>query len=151
VTDDAVTPAVGGVLEREQAAQLSTAATYQRLAERMAAIRRDLLTFLEQARADGRSVACFGAAAKGNTLLNYCGIDTSLITYAVDSSPHKQGLLLPGSRIPVRAPEALAETCPDYVLVLPWNLLDEVTTQMAGIRQWGGRFVVAVPELRVLG
>jgi len=150
VAESSVAPSVDGVLERERVAHLDTPDPYHRLAGRIATIRRDLLAFLHEARDGGQSVACFGAAAKGNTLLNYCGVDTSLITYAVDSSPHKQGLLLPGSRIPVRSPEALLESHPDYLLVLPWNLLDEITAQMAGIRQWGGRFVVAVPELRVL-
>src|SRR5262249_13394445 len=102
------------------------------------------------ARRAGTSVVAFGAAAKGNTLLNYAGVGADWIDYCVDSSPHKQGLALPGSRIPVLAPARVAETKPDYLLILPWNLREEVMAQMAHIREWGGRFVVPVPALEVI-
>jgi hypothetical protein len=95
-------------------------------------------------------VAGYGAPAKGNTLLNYCGVGTELLPYTVDLSPHKQGRYLPGVQIPIHAPQRIFETRPDYVLVLPWNLKDEIATQMAGIRDWGGRFVVAIPTLTIL-
>jgi SAM-dependent methyltransferase len=143
-------PAVEAMLARETRAGLSKPETFQELAGRIASIRLGLLGFLTEARAAGKTVVCFGAAAKGNTLLNYCGVGATLVEYAVDSSPHKQGRFLPGSRIPVFAPERIAETRPDYVLILPWNLADEISAQMASIRDWGGRFVVAVPDLRVL-
>ena len=120
------------------------------LAARVLTIKLALLEFLVTAKKAGKSVVCFGAAAKGNTLLNYCGVHADLVDYAVDSSPHKQGLYLPGSRIPIDSPDRIMETRPDYVLILPWNLCKEITTQMAAIREWGGQFVVAVPELRVL-
>jgi hypothetical protein len=94
-------------------------------------------------------VVGYGAPAKGNTLLNYCGIRSDLLPYTVDRSPHKQGLFLPGTRIPVHAPERIAETRPDYVLILPWNLREEIMSQLAFIRDWGGRFVTPVPEVRV--
>ena len=97
----------------------------------------------------GRSVVCYGAAAKGNTLLNYCGVRTDLVDYAVDRSPHKQGLFLPGSHIPIHAPEKVMETKPDYLLILPWNLRDEIMEQMSAIRAWGGRFVVPIPNVQV--
>src|SRR5690606_19898700 len=98
----------------------------------------------------GKSIAGYGAPAKGNTLLNYCGVRTDLIDYTVDRSPHKQGKFLPGSRIPVHAPERLRETRPDLVLILPWNLKEEVMSQLAFVRGWGGRFVVPIPEVEVL-
>ena len=92
----------------------------------------------------------YGAAAKGNTLLNYCGIGTDLLDYTVDRNPMKQGRFLPGVRIPVRAPEAIAAERPDYVLVLPWNIRDEVMGQLSFIREWGGRFVLPIPSLQIL-
>ena len=148
---DAVPSAqVAALREREARAGLGNPATYHALGARVLAIKLALLEFLVSAKKAGKSVVCFGAAAKGNTLLNYCGVHADLVDYAVDSSPHKQGLYLPGSRIPIDSPDRIAETKPDYVLILPWNLCKEITTQMAGIREWGGQFVVAVPELRVL-
>jgi hypothetical protein len=113
-------------------------------------VKRDLLRFLLDARDQGKTVAGYGAPAKGNTLLNYCGVRTDLLDYTVDLSPHKQGRYLPGVRIPIHAPERLRETRPDYVLILPWNLKDEIVKQMADVRSWGGRFVVAIPEVQVL-
>ena len=92
----------------------------------------------------------YGAPAKGNTLLNFCGVGPDLMAFTVDRSPHKQGMLLPGSRIPVRPPEAILAEKPDYVLILPWNLCDEIMAQMAAVRIWGGQFVVPIPTTRVL-
>ena len=116
----------------------------------MRVVKRDLLRFLLDASEAGKQVVGYGAPAKGNTLLNYCGVGPDLLAYTVDRSPHKQGRYLPGTRIPIFAPERIAETRPDYVLILPWNLRDEMTRQMAHVRDWGGRFVVAVPRLEVL-
>jgi SAM-dependent methyltransferase len=113
-------------------------------------VKRDLLSFLIGERRGGKTVAGYGAAAKGNTLLNYCGIRTDLVDYVVDRSPHKQGRLLPGTRIPVHAPEHVLETKPDYLLILPWNLRDEIIEQMKAVRDWGGKFVVPIPEVIVL-
>jgi hypothetical protein len=98
---------------------------------------------------EGKSVAGYGAPGKGNTLLNYCGIRTDFLDYTVDRNPYKHGKYLPGTHIPVLPPERIAETRPEYVLILPWNLKDEVMEQMAFIREWGGRFVVPIPEVRV--
>ncbi len=106
--------------------------------------------FLIQAKEEGKSVVGYGAPAKGNTLLNYCGVRTDLLDYTVDLSPHKQGRYLPGTRIPIFSPDRIRETRPDYVLILPWNLKEEITAQMSDVRSWGGRFVVAIPEVRVL-
>ena len=103
-----------------------------------------------QAKADGKRVVGYGAAAKGNTLLNYAGVKADLLSWVADANPHKQGKFLPGSRIPIVAPAQIDIEKPDYVLVLPWNLLHEVSQQLAQVRQWDGRFVIAVPELKVL-
>jgi hypothetical protein len=114
------------------------------------ATKRSLLRFLIEAREAGKRVVGYGAPAKGNTLLNYCGVRTDLLEYTVDRSPHKQGQFLPGTHIPVYAPDKIRETRPDYVLILPWNLKDEIADQMADVRAWGGKFVVPIPEVRVL-
>ena len=94
-------------------------------------------------------MAAYGAPAKGNTLLNYCGISTDFIDYTVDRNPHKQGLYLPGSRIPIYNTEKIFETKPDYLLILPWNLSEEIINQMSGIKEWGGRFLVLIPEIKI--
>lgn len=142
--------AVDAMLAREEAAGLRTLTRYDAFAREVARIKLELLAFLVAARQQGRTVVCYGAAAKGNTLLNACGVRADLIDAAVDRSPHKQGLYLPGSRIPIRHPDAVREIKPDYLLLLPWNLRDEIVQQMAHIREWGGRFVVPVPSLQVL-
>jgi hypothetical protein len=98
----------------------------------------------------GKSIAGYGAPAKGNTLLNYCGIRTDIIDYTVDRNPHKQGYFLPGSHIPIKAPEEIGRTRPDVLFILPWNLKDEIMQQMSCIREWGGKFLVASPEPRLL-
>jgi hypothetical protein len=123
---------------------------YQGFGERVAETKRSLLCFLIEARRAGRRIAGYGAPGKGNTLLNFCGIRRDLVDYTVDRSPHKQGNFLPGSRIPILAPERIFETRPDYVLILPWNLEAEIRRQLAGIAAWGGRFVVPIPEVRVI-
>lgn len=143
-------PAVQRVLEAELNAGVKTAQFYASLAPAAERIKHELLRFLLQAKADGKRVVGYGAAAKGNTLLNYAGIKSDLLAWVADASPHKQGKFLPGSRIPVVEPERIALEKPDYVLVLPWNLIDEIIGQFAGVNSWGGRFVVAIPELKVL-
>jgi SAM-dependent methyltransferase len=135
---------------REQRAGLDRAETYAAFAEKVRATKRSLLRFLIEARESGKRVAGYGAPAKGNTLLNYCGVRSDLLEYTVDRSPHKQGHFLPGTHIPIHAPEKLRETRPDYVLILPWNLKDEIIEQIADVRSWGGRFVVPIPEVRVI-
>jgi len=118
--------------------------------DKVKAIKRNILKFLIKAKEEGKSVVGYGAPAKGNTLLNYCGIRTDFIGYTVDRNPYKQGKYLPGSHIPVFSPEKVRETRPDYLFILPWNIKEEIIDQMAYIREWGGRFVVAVPQLAVL-
>jgi hypothetical protein len=146
----AASSAVKDCLTQEHAAGLTGLQTYAAFGAKMRETKRALLEFLIAAKRDGRRIAAYGAAAKGNTLLNYCGVGTDFIDYVVDKNPVKQGRLLPGVRIPVRAPEAVFETRPDYLLILPWNIKDEVTQQMAGIREWGGRFVVPIPAVEVI-
>lgn len=138
------------LLAREEAAGLTSLDAYRSFTERVERVKRGLLRFLIQAKEEGKTLAAYGAPAKGNTLLNYCGIRTDFLDYTVDRSPHKQGRFLPGTRIPIHAPDRLRETRPDYVLILPWNLKDEIVGQMADVRSWGGKFVVAIPEVEVL-
>lgn len=134
---------------REQAAGFDQLETYSRFAEQVKETKRKLLEFLIQAKQSGKKIAAYGAAAKGNTLLNYCAIRTDFLDYVVDRSPYKQGKLLPGVRIPIYPPERIRETRPDYLLILPWNLKDEVIKNNAYIREWGGQFVVPIPEVRI--
>jgi SAM-dependent methyltransferase len=142
-----VSASVAKVREEERRAGLAGLEAYDRFHERVRETKRALLAFLLEAKRDGKSVVGYGAAAKGNTLLNYCGIRTDFLDYVVDRSPHKQGRFLPGTHVPVYAPERIAETRPDYVLILPWNLRDEVIEQMHFVREWGGRFLVPIPRV----
>jgi hypothetical protein len=146
----AVQSSVQDLIDREAAAGLTTLETYDAFAEQVRKTKRKLLSFLIQAKREGKSIVGYGAPGKGNTLLNYCGVGTDFLDYTVDRSPHKQGNFLPGTHIPIHGPERIDQTRPDYVLILPWNLKDEITEQMQHIRQWGGRFVVPIPETHVL-
>jgi len=141
---------VAALRQREHKAGLDRADTYLAFSEEVKATKRALLRFLIEEREAGKRVAGYGAPAKANTLLNYCGVRTDLLEYTVDRSPHKQGHFLPGTHIPVYAPDRIRETRPDYVLILPWNLKDEVLEQMADVRGWGGKFLVPIPRVRVL-
>ena len=134
----------------ERAAGLDRLDAYRGFAPRVEAVKRDFLAFLAAARAEGKRVAAYGAAAKGNTFLNVCGVGASDIVCVFDRSPAKQGRLLPGSHIPILAPERLADVRPDYLVVLPWNLIDEIRAQTGRIADWGGRWVVALPRLEVI-
>jgi hypothetical protein len=134
---------------REQAAGFATLDHYRGFAEQVKETKRKILTFLIGAKALGKSIAGYGAPGKGNTLLNYCGIRTDFLDYTVDRNPYKQGKFLPGSRIPVFSPERIEETKPDYLFILPWNFKDEIMKQCSYIRQWGGKFVVPIPEVRI--
>jgi len=123
---------------------------YRGFEEQVKATKRKLLTFLIDAKQRGKKVVGYGAPGKGNTLLNYCGIRTDFLDFTVDANPYKHGKFTPGTRIPILAPEKIREFRPDYVLILPWNLKDEITAQAAYVRDWGGKFVVPIPEVRVL-
>jgi SAM-dependent methyltransferase len=135
--------------EHETSAGLHALATYTSFGDTVANAKSELLSFLIECRRNGKSVAGYGAPAKGNTLLNYCGVGPELLPFTVDRSPHKQGLYLPGTRIPIAAPERIEELRPDYVLILPWNLRTEIVEQMAMIREWGGQFVAPIPSVEV--
>lgn len=123
--------------------------TYSRFQSVADARRDSLLAFLRETKREGKTIAGYGAPAKGNTLLNYCGVTTDLLPFTVDRNPYKQGRLLPGSRVPIFAPDAIFERRPDRVLILPWNLRGEIEREMAGVREWQARFVVAIPELEI--
>jgi len=146
----ALRPAVTELLAREAAAGVTTAAFYQGFQEQAERVKNDLLRFLLDAKREGKRVAAYGAAAKGNTLLNFAGIRPDLLPYVVDKNPAKQGKYLPGSRIPIVTEDHLAADCPDFVLILPWNLKEEVMAQLAYVRKWNGRFVTAIPTLELL-
>jgi len=134
---------------REETAGFCRLNHYLSFGPQVEATKRKLLAFLISAKEEGKQVIGYGAPAKGNTLVNYCGVRTDLIDYTVDRSPHKQGHYLPGVRIPIRAPEYIRQTRPDYVLILPWNIREEIMQQMNFIREWGGKFVVPIPEVKV--
>lgn len=144
------TDALRALRAREAAAGLDRLPTYDGFTARAEAVRDGFLAFLARTRAEGKTVAAYGAAAKGNTFLNYAGVGADQIVAAFDANPHKQGRYLPGSHLPIYAPEKVAEIKPDYVLILPWNLKDEIMAQLAFIRDWGGKFVIAAPEIRIL-
>jgi len=137
------------ILAGERAAGLDRLETYAAFPARVESIKRRLLEFFISARDRGKTVAAYGAAAKGTTLLNYCGVRTDFVDYIVDRNPHKQNKYLPGCHIPIYDPERIAQTRPDYLLILPWNIRDEIVEQMSTIREWGGKFVVPIPELEV--
>lgn len=145
----AVSDSVRKVEKEEKDANLDTPIGYHGFADRVNVVRNDLLAFLQRAKETGKTVAAYGAAAKGNTLLNFCGVNSDLISYVVDANPHKQNTYLPQSHIPVYAEEKITETKPDYVLILPWNIADAVAERMKLIRAWDGKFVTAVPKLKM--
>jgi 2-polyprenyl-3-methyl-5-hydroxy-6-metoxy-1,4-benzoquinol methylase len=135
---------------REAEAGLLRVETYARFGEQVKDTKRKLLAFLIDAKRAGKTIVGYGAPGKGNTLLNYCGIGTDFIDFTVDRNTYKQGKFLPGTRIPIHHPDRIREARPDYVLILPWNFKDEIVQQMAYVREWGGKFVVPIPEARVL-
>jgi ABC-type Fe3+-hydroxamate transport system substrate-binding protein len=134
---------------RETAAGLMSIGGYAAFAEKVKNTKRQLLKLLICAKQQGKSIAGYGAPGKGNTLLNYCGVGTDFIDYTVDRNPFKQGQFTPGTHIPIYSPERIRETQPDYVLVLPWNLRNEIMQQMAFIQEWGGKFIIPIPEAAV--
>jgi SAM-dependent methyltransferase len=144
-----VTAAVQSLKAAEHAAGMERLETYASFSEQVNETKRRLLEFLIAVRREGKHVAGYGAPGKGNTLLNYCGIRADFLDYTVDRNTYKQGKFLPGTHIPIVAPDKIRETRPDYVLILPWNIKDEIMTQLSYIRDWGGRFVVPIPELQI--
>ena len=148
-TEKCVASSVSELRTREEAAGLNRLESYAAFADQVKETKRKLLDFLISTRRAGKHVAGYGAPGKGNTLLNYCGIRTDFLDYTVDRSPHKQGKFLPGTHIPISHPDRIRETRPDYLLILPWNIKDEIMEQNAFIREWGGRFVVPIPEVQI--
>lgn len=146
----AVTEKAAGLLAREDEAGIRSRAYYTGFADRVRETKRKLLECLIGIKRSGKTIAIYGAAGKGNTLLNYCGIRSDFVDYAVDRSAFKHGKYLPGTRIPIYAPDRIGETKPDYVLILPWNLQKEITQQLEFIREWGGRFIVPIPSPQIL-
>lgn len=144
-----VSPRVDGLLAREAAFGLTRLEPYLAFANRVQQMKFELLLFLLKVKVEGKKIVGYGAPAKGNTLLNYAGVRTDFLDFTVDRNPHKQGLYLPGTHIPIYAPEKISEVKPDYVLILAWNLKDEIMEQMAHIRAWGGKFLVLIPEVTI--
>ncbi|NKB20125.1 MAG: methyltransferase domain-containing protein [Alphaproteobacteria bacterium] len=142
---------VAELKRREEDAGLNKIGTYEGFGERVRVVKRNLLSFLISAKNEGKNVVAYGAAAKGNTLLNFCGIGPDMIDYVVDANPHKQGLYLPGTRIPIATPDKIASTRPDYVLILPWNLKHEIMEMNANVKDWGGQFVLPIPDVEIVG
>lgn len=145
-----VPDSVKSMLDQESDAGLTRSETYGAFSSRVATLKRDLRELLGGLKGAGKKICAYGAPAKGNTLLNYCGIGSDVIDFTVDRSPHKQNKLLPGTRIPIRNPGDISSTKPEYLLILPWNIQDEIMQQMAHIREWGGKFVVPIPNPKVL-
>jgi C-methyltransferase C-terminal domain len=146
----AVSERVRALAAREERGGYEGMEVYRGFRENVEKVKRDLLKFLIEAKESGKRVAAYGAPAKGNTLLNYCGIREDFIDFTVDRSPHKQGRFLPGTHVPILAPEELARARPDFVFVLPWNLKDELLQQLAYVRTWGGKFLFAVPTVEIV-
>jgi len=152
-TEDRTRPLTDRVRElrsREEAAGVQAIDYYASFAERVKETKRKLLEFCIAAKREGKRIVGYGAPGKGNTLLNYCGIRTDIIDYVVDRSPYKQGRFLPGTHIPIFDPDRIRETRPDYVMIMPWNLKAEIKEQLSYINEWGGRLVVAIPDLTVI-
>jgi SAM-dependent methyltransferase len=145
-----VTPAVGALLSREEAFGLARVERYTAFSAQVEETKRGILELLVRLKRQGKRIAGYGAPGKGNTLLNYCGIRTDFLDFTVDRNTYKQGRFLPGTHVPILAPEEIARRRPDYVFILPWNFKDEIMAQMKGIREWGGKFIVPIPQATVV-
>ncbi|MCL5038062.1 MAG: class I SAM-dependent methyltransferase [Chloroflexi bacterium] len=144
------TDRVSKMISKEESAGIRSRGCYYDFSENVKETKRKILETLIGIKRSGKRIAGYGAPAKGNTLLNYCGIRTDFIEYTVDRSPHKQGLFLPGTHIPIEAPEKIRETKPDFIFVLPWNIKDEIIEQMSHVREWGGKFIIPIPDVSVI-
>ncbi len=145
-----VQPIVEDIISREVKKGFTTVDFFNAFPKKVERVKKDLLEFLKTAKAEGKTVAGYGAPAKGNTLLNYCKVGTDLISFTVDKNTHKQGKYLPGTHIPIFAPEKIRQEKPDYVLILPWNIRDEVMSQMSYIKSWKAKFVIPLPHIEVI-
>ena len=141
---------VDQLLEKEKQFGLLEISTYENLAKNIQNVKQDICNFFISARKENKKIVCYGAPAKGNTLLNFCEVGKDFIEYAVDRNPHKQNLFLPGTHIPIYSPEKVLSTKPDYLLILPWNLKDEIVEQMSFIRDWNGKFIVLIPKIEII-
>ena len=146
----APSPRLAALRAKESAARLDTLEGYSAFSLRVERTKRDLLSFLIDAKREGKSIVGYGAPGKGNTLLNYCGIRTDFLDYTVDRNPYKHGKFLPGTGVPICPVSRIDETRPEYVLILPWNLKGEIVEQMKHIRDWGGKFIVPIPEVSLI-
>lgn len=142
--------AVESLLVRERNAGLEQILTYETFAQRVFKIKGDLLEFLINAGRNGLKVVGYGAPAKGNTLLNYCGVKSDLISFTTDMNPHKQNMLLPGTHIPIFSPDIIKNNKPDFIVLFPWNLEEEIVNQLSFVSEWGGKFVIPIPELKII-
>ena len=141
---------INNLLEKEKQYELENISTYINFIKNVEKAKTKLQKFINCARESGKKIVCYGAAAKGNTLLNYCKIENNFIDYVVDQNPYKQGLFLPGTHIPIKSPDEIQKTKPDYILILPWNLKDEIMEQMKEVKDWGGKFVIPIPEVYIV-
>ena len=141
---------VDQILEKEKQFGLLETSTYDNFTKNIQNVKQDICNFFAEARKENKKIVCYGAPAKGNTLLNFCGIGKDFIEYTVDKNPHKQELFLPGTHIPIYSPEKVLSTKPNYLLILPWNLKDEIIEQMSFIREWNGKFVVLMPKIEII-
>jgi len=148
--DLSISPRCQKLIKEEKLASMDNLQVYTDWQKNIQKVKKDLLDFIAKAKAEKKTLACYGAPAKGNTLLNYFGINADNVQYTVDRSPHKQGKYLPGSHIPIYAPDKFRETKPDYVWILPWNIQDEIMDQMSHIRKWDGQFVICIPKLKIM-
>lgn len=146
-----VSDRVSSLREREINDGFLTLERYRDFGEQVKQTKRKLLAFLIDAKERGKKIVGYGAPGKGNTLLNYCGIRTDFLEFTTDANPYKQGKYTPGTRIPIVSPAAIRDAKPDYILILPWNLKEEISSEAAYVKEWGGRFVVPIPEVRVIG
>jgi len=145
-----ISPCVAELLDKEKQAGLLDPTTYEKFRMNVEATKRALLQCLIAAKNEGKTIVGYGAPAKGNTLLNYCGIRTDFLDYTVDVNPHKQNLFLPGTHIPIKQPDQIRHDKPDYILILPWNIRKEIMEQLSFAREWGGKFIIPIPEVRVI-
>ena len=145
-----ISPNVLQLIDKEISKGINTLDYYAGFQERALEVKLELLDFLIQQKLNGKKVSAYGAAAKGNTLLNFCGIKSDLIDFVVDANPHKQSKFLPGSHIPVVNENYLIERRPDYILIFPWNLTEEIIHQLSYVKEWGGQFVVPIPKVKIL-
>jgi hypothetical protein len=145
-----VLPSVSALLEKEKQAGLTTPAFYDGFQVKVDQVKIDFLKFLVEKKTERKKVVAYGAAAKGNTLLNYCGVRHDLINFVVDASPHKQGKFLPGSHIPVVNEARIRDEKPDYIIILPWNIKEEIVNQLSYVKEWGCKFVMAIPQIEII-